>query len=41
MTTEATLNRSYSLKKEQIPPTVVEQIDESERAELTEKINTS
>jgi quinolinate synthase len=38
MTTDAILNRSYSLKKEQIPPTVVEQIGEDERAELSEKI---
>lgn len=38
MTKEAILNRSYSLEKEQIPPTVVEQIDDNERAELGEKI---
>ncbi len=38
MTTEAILNRSYTLEKEQIPPTVVEQIDDAERAELSEKI---
>lgn len=38
MTKEAILNRSYSLEKEQIPPTVVEQIDDDERAELGEKI---
>lgn len=38
MTTEAILNRSYSLKKEEIPPTVVEQIDDDERAELSNKI---
>ncbi|HIF50615.1 MAG TPA: quinolinate synthase NadA [Thiotrichaceae bacterium] len=38
MTTDAILNRSYSLEKEQIPPTVVEQIDDAERAALTEKI---
>jgi quinolinate synthase len=38
MTNDATLERSYSLKKEQIPPTVVEQIDDAERAELNEKI---
>jgi quinolinate synthase len=40
MTTEAILNRSYTLKKEQIPPTVVEQIDDAERTELSEKIKT-
>lgn len=38
MTTDTTLGRSYSLKKEQIPPTVVEQIDDDERAQLVEKI---
>jgi len=38
MTKEAILNRSYSLEREQIPPTVVEQIDDDERAELGEKI---
>jgi quinolinate synthase len=38
MTTNAIPNRSYSLEKEQIPPTVVEQITDAERAELTEKI---
>ncbi len=38
MTTDSILNRSYSLEKEQIPPTVVEQIDDSERAELNKKI---
>jgi quinolinate synthase len=38
MTTDAILNRSYSLEKEQIPPTVVEQIDDAERTELTKKI---
>jgi len=37
MATDA-LNRSYTLEREQIPPTVVEQIDDAERAELTEKI---
>jgi quinolinate synthase len=37
MTTDA-LNRSYTLEREQIPPTVVEQIDDDERAELTAKI---
>jgi quinolinate synthase len=36
--TSDVLNRSYTLKKEQIPPTVVEQIDDDERAELTAKI---
>lgn len=40
MTAEAILNRSYTLTKEQIPPTVVEQIDDAERAELTQKIKT-
>ena len=40
MTNNATLQRSYSLKKEQIPPTVVEQIDDDERAELVKKIKT-
>ncbi len=40
MTTESALSRSYSLKKEQIPPTVVEQIDDTERAELSERIKT-
>lgn len=38
MTAEATINRSYSLPKEQIPPTVVEEISDDERAELTQKI---
>ncbi len=38
MTTEAILNRSYTLAKEQIPPTVVELIGDTERAELNEKI---
>jgi len=38
MTKEVILNRSYSLEKEQIPPTVVEQIDDDERAELSNKI---
>jgi quinolinate synthase len=38
MTTDALLERSYSLEKEQIPSTVVEQIDDAERAALTEKI---
>lgn len=38
MTIEATESRSHSLPKEQIPPTVVEQIDDAERAELSEKI---
>jgi len=38
MTTDAIFDRSYSLEKEQIPPTVVEQIDDVERAALTEKI---
>ncbi len=40
MTTDTTLNRSYSLEKEQIPPTVVEQIDDAERDELIGKIKT-
>ncbi len=40
MTAEAILNRSYTLTREQIPPTVVEQIDDAERAELTQKIKT-
>jgi len=38
MTAEATINRSYSLPKEQIPPTVVEEIGDDERTELTKKI---
>ena len=38
MTAEATHKRSYSLPKEQIPATIVEEIDDAERAELTEKI---
>lgn len=38
MSAEATLKRSYSLSKEQIPPTIVEQIDAVERAKLTKKI---
>ncbi|MBL1142292.1 MAG: quinolinate synthase NadA [Proteobacteria bacterium] len=38
MTTDTTLNRSYTLEREQIPPTVVEQIEDDERAELTAKI---
>jgi len=38
MSIEATEHRSYSLPKDQIPPTVVEQLDDSERAELTQKI---
>ncbi len=38
MTAEAIINRSYSLPKEQIPPTVVEEISNDERAELTQKI---
>jgi quinolinate synthase len=38
MTAEATLQRSYSLKPEQIPPTVVEQIDDAERLQLTQEI---
>lgn len=38
MTADATINRSYSLPKEQIPPTVVEEISDDERAELTQKI---
>ncbi len=38
MTAEATINRSYSLPKEQIPPTVVEEISDDERAELIQKI---
>lgn len=40
MTKEAILNRSYSLEKEQIPATVVEQIDDAERVELSKKIKT-
>lgn len=40
MTAEATLNRSYSLPKERIPATVVEEIDDTERTELTQKIKT-
>ncbi len=40
MTAEAILNRSYTLTKEQIPPTVVEQIDDAERTELTHNIKT-
>lgn len=38
MTADATINRSYSLPKEQIPPTVVEEISDDERAELTHEI---
>lgn len=38
MTAEALINRSYTLDKEQIPPTVVEQIDDAERVELVDKI---
>lgn len=38
MTAEVTLNRSYRLPKEQIPPTVVEEISDDERLALTEKI---
>jgi quinolinate synthase len=38
MSVETTLHRSYSLPKEQIPPTVVEKLDDTERAELTKKI---
>lgn len=38
MTADATINRSYSLPKEQIPPTIVEEISDDERAELTQKI---
>ncbi len=38
MSEEASLIRSYSLSKEQIPPTIVEQIDAVERANLTKKI---
>lgn len=40
MTAEATINRSYSLPKEQIPPTVVEDISDEDRTELTQKIKT-
>ena len=38
MTAAATLNRSYVLPKEDIPPTVVEQISDAEREALTAKI---
>ena len=38
MTAETTLKRSYTLAKEQIPPTIVEQIGDDERAELNQKI---
>lgn len=38
MAKNATHQRSYTLEKEQIPPTVVEQIDDAERTELNEKI---
>ena len=38
MTSETTINRSYSLPKEQIPVTVVEEISDDERAVLTQKI---
>jgi quinolinate synthase len=38
MTAEATLNRSYSLPKEEIPPTVVEEVSDAERIELFQKI---
>jgi quinolinate synthase len=40
MTAEAILNRSYSLTKEQIPPTVIEQLGDAERIELINKIKT-
>ena len=40
MVNNAASERSYTLEKEQIPPTVVEQIDDDERAELIEKIKT-
>ena len=38
MTTEATLKQSYSLPKDQIPPTIVEELDENERQDLFNKI---
>ena len=38
MTSKSTINRSYSLLKEQIPSTVVEEINDDERSELTQKI---
>ncbi len=40
MTAKVILNRSYTLEKEQIPPTVIEQIDDTERSELFQKIKT-
>ena len=38
MTAEAILNRSYVLPKKDIPPTVVEEIDDAERKRLTTEI---
>ena len=38
MNPESTLNRSYSLNKEQIPPVIVEKLDDIERINLKEKI---
>ena len=40
MKAEATLKRSYSLPKEQIPPTIIEETSAAERAQLTQKIKT-
>ncbi len=38
MTATPLLERSYELPRDQIPPTVSEEIDEAERAQLTDKI---
>ncbi len=38
MTVQSALERSYELSSDQIPPTVVEEIPEAERAVLTDKI---
>lgn len=38
MTADALLERSYELPRDQIPPTVTEEIDEVERARLTDRI---
>lgn len=38
MTADALLERSYELPRDQIPPTVTEEIDEAERARLTDRI---
>ncbi len=38
MTADALLERSYELPRDQIPPTVTEEINEAERARLTDRI---